>query len=150
MKTQILNHSLPFGAAALLAFGLFAPLTAQGGSRSGTIAGRRGGVYHREVSHTPGRVTASGSATLPDGRTASRSFVSQQTDTGRTTSARATGFNGRTATYDSTRTRTDTGYARQVSATGANGGTATKEITVSHQNGKVTRTVTTTATPGHP
>lgn len=146
MKIHALPRILATTALALAALSLV-PADAHARGRSTSVHGARGGYYQRQVSRTPGHLSASRSATLPDGRTAGRSVDSQRTDTGRTTSARATGFDGRTATYDATRTRTDTGYQRQVNATGPNGATASKQVDVSNQNGTVTRTVTRTATP---
>lgn len=134
-------------AAALLAVAFALPVDVQARSRSTTVQGARGGTFQRQVNHTPGNFSASGSARLADGRSASRSFSSQKTDTGRTTSARATGPNGKTASYDSTRVRTDTGYTRQVNVAGPNGGTGSKQVDVSRQNGTVTRTVNAAHTP---
>jgi hypothetical protein len=150
MKNKALNRFLAATAVALVAVGSFAPVEAFARGRSTTTYGSRGGVYHRQVSQSPGAFSASASAIAPNGKTASRSFSSQKTATGRTTSAQSTGFNGKNATYDSTRTKTETGYIRQASATGANGATAAKQVNVSNNNGSVTRTVSTTTTPPTP
>jgi hypothetical protein len=130
-----------------LALSLLVPVNADARGFSATRTGRNGGVYTRQVSQTPGHFSASGSATLPNGKSASRSFASQATETGRTTSATATGFNGKTATCGSTSTQTETGHTRSAQAVGPNGGTASKEINVSKENGVTTRTVTTATTP---
>lgn len=134
-------------ATALLAVAFALPVDVLARGRSTTVYGARGGTFQRQVNHTPGNFSASGSARLADGRSASRSFTTQRTDTGRTTGGRVTGFNGKTGTYDSTRTRTDTGYTRQVNVAGPNGGTGSKKVDVSRQNGTVTRTVAATHTP---
>jgi hypothetical protein len=150
MQTITFTRILTMAAAAVVVFTSLCPVEAcaRGGSR--TVTGSRGGVRHQQVSHTPGKFSASGSASLPNGKTASRSVVSQQTDMGRTTSAQRTGFNGKTATYDSNRTKTDSGYTRQIHASGKNGSTATKQVDVSKQDGTITRSVVTTTTPPTP
>lgn len=145
MKTK-LHRTFSAAGLAAAAFLTLATLSAAR-TRSTTVFGPRGGVYQRQVSHTPGHLSASGSATLPNGKTATRNVTSDRTDTGRTTSAQVTGFNGKTATYNSTRTNTANGYTRQATATGPNGGAATKTVDVSQQNGTITRSVTTTVTP---
>jgi len=154
MKNKQSVSSLPAlatsAAFVALALSLLVPLEASARGASTTRTGRNGGVYARQVSQTPGNFSASGSATLPNGKSASRSVTSQATDTGRTTSATATGFNGKTATYDSTSTKTDTGHTRSAEAVGPNGGTVSKEVDVSKQDGVTTRTVTTAATPAKP
>ena len=154
MKNKLSLTSLPTLAtsAAIVALGLsmLVPLEAQARGSSITRTGRNGGVYTRQVSQTPGNFSASRSATLPSGKSASRSVSSQATDTGRTTSATATGFNGKTATYNSTSTKTDTGHTRSAEAVGRNGATASKEVNVSKQDAVTTRTVTTAVTPDKP
>lgn len=135
------------GAAALGALVAMVPTQVQARGRTTVVHGSRGVVYQRHVEHVPGSVNASGSVTRPDGRTASRSFSTQKTDTGRVTSARATGFNGKTATYDASRMRTANGFERQVNATGPNGATASKHVSVAREGDTVTRTVTRTSTP---
>lgn len=132
---------------AVLALVLLAPVAAQAHGRSTTVHGPRGGLFQRQVNHAPGSFSASGSAVLADGRTASRSFSTQRTSTGRTTAAHVTGFDARSATYNSAHTRTDTGYTRQVNVAGPNGGTGAKQVEVSRQNGTISRTVTATHTP---
>lgn len=146
MKLHSLKCSFTAMAAALVAIGCLTPVEAHARGRSKTVEGPRGGVYQRQISRTPGNLQASGSATLPNGKSATRSLSRQKTDTGRTTSARAAGFNGKSATYDSTTTRTDTGHTRQVNATGPTGATAAKQINVSKQDGVVTRSVEKTVT----
>ena len=115
-------------------------------SFSSTVHGARGGVYQRDVAHSPGSFSASGSATLPNGKNASRSMSTQRTTTGRTTTAQATGFNGKTASYQSTRTDTETGYVREASAIRPRGTTAAKQIVVSNHDGTVSRSVHRTRT----
>lgn len=149
MKKTSFRH-LSFFLAASVVASLLAPATAEARGRNVTVQGTRGGMYQRQISKTPGHYSTNRSATLPDGRTASRSFDTQRTDTGRTTTARATSLQGQTATYDSSRTRTDTGYVRDVAITGPDGGNATKQVNVSKHGGTVTRTVSTSATPAHP
>jgi hypothetical protein len=148
MKNFLRIRSLS-AAAVMLATGFALTPAAHASGRSIVVHGPQGGVYQRQINRTPGNFSASGTATLPGGRTASRSFATQRTDTGRTTTAQATGFNGRSATCASTFTRTDNGYTRQATATGPAGGTASKQVTVTHVDGAVTRTVTTSATPPH-
>jgi hypothetical protein len=150
MKNRTLNWLITATAVAVVALGALSPIEAQARGRSTTVHGARGGIYQRQVSHTPGRFTASQSATLPNGKAASRSLSTQKTDTGRTTSAQAVGFNGKSATYDSTRNRTETGYTRNATAVGPNGATASKQVNVSTQDGNVSRTVTTTKMPPQP
>lgn len=134
-------------ATALLAVAFALPVDVLARGRSTTVHGARGGTFQRQVNHTPGNLSASGAARLADGRSASRSFATQRTETGRSTSGRVTGFNGKTGSYDSTRTRTDTGYTRQVNLAGPNGATGSKQVDVSRQNGTVTRTVSATHIP---
>ncbi len=147
MKTKILNRMPVSTMIAIAALVCLTPIEAQARGRSTTVKGPRGGTYQRQVNRTPGNISASSAATLPNGKTATRSLSSQKTATGRTTSAQATGFNGKTATYDSTRTKTETGYVRQANATGRNGGTSSKQVSVSKENGTITRNVTTTTRP---
>lgn len=146
MKNKSSHRFLTTTATALFAVGLLSPAAAHARGRSTTISGARGGVYHRQITQTPGNVSAASSATLPNGKTATRTLASGKTETGHTTSARVTGFNGKTATFDSTATKTDTGYTRQASSGGPDGATATKHVNVSRENGIVARTVTTTRT----
>jgi hypothetical protein len=150
MKNRTLNRLITVAAVAVVAFGALSPIEAQARGRSKTVHGARGGSYQRQVNHMPGHLTASKSATLPNGKTASRSLSTQKTDTGRSTSAQAIGFNGKSATYESTRSRTENGYTRHATAVGPNGATASKQVNVSSQDGNVSRTVTTTKTPPKP
>lgn len=168
-----------FSLAAALVVGSSLAPAALARSRAATVHGSRGATFQRQIDRHPGSftqttsvtnaagqtvsrslaahadpatgsLTASAATALADGRTASRSFDRQQTDTGRTTSARATGPNGKTAAYDSTTTRTDTGYTRQATATGPNGAAGSKQVTVSTQDGVTTRAVTKSSTPPQP
>lgn len=126
---------------------LFAPSLALAGSRSLTAYGPRGGVYHQQVSRSCGSLGYSDSFTRPNGQTASRSFNTQSTGSGRTTNAQATGYNGKSASYSSTRVDNPDGYTRQVEKNGPNGGSLSKQIVVTDTNGTVTRNVVTTKTP---
>lgn len=146
MKTLFSSRSSAFGL--LLASGLvLVPVVTHAGERRTVVQGPRGGVYQRQLSHTPGRSSVVGSVALPGGQTARRSLASTRTATGRTTSAQATGFGGGTATYDSTSTKTDTGYTRQATTVGPHGATTTKQVEVVRQGDTVNRTVTILPTP---
>ena len=163
-------------AVATVAFISLLPVDALARERSTHAAGPRNGTVDREVTRKPGKVdksttftspkgkvstrestrskdsetgtvTGASSTNLANGKTASSSFTSEKTDTGRTTTGEHTGFNGKTSTYDSTRTNTDNGFTRDVTKTGPNGGTLEKDITVSKEGNTVTRTETTTKTP---
>jgi hypothetical protein len=147
MKKRTLPRLLAFSAVAFVTGVALAPAPAYARGRSTVVNGPRGGHYQRQVSQSPGNFSASKSATLPNGKSASRNVTSQRIDTGRTTRAEATGFNGQSATYNSTTTRTETGFTRQANATGPQGGTASKQVTVVNENGVVNRTVTTAVTP---
>jgi hypothetical protein len=176
MKNKNSSRSLAAAATALIAFGLLSPLAAQARERSTQTTGPRGGTLDTQVTRTPGNFAkastytspsgkvstrnaartynpatgaASGSAstTLANGKTASSSFSSVKTDTGRSTTGQATGFNGQTSTYDSTKTNTANGFTRVATLTGPNGGTITKDVDVTKQDGSVTRTATVTKTP---
>ncbi len=150
MKNKILNRLLATTTLALITVVSLAPVEAHARGRSTTVNGSRGGTYNRQVNKSKGNVSASATATTPNGKTATSSLTSQKTETGRTTSAQATGFNGKTATYDSTRTKTENGYTREASAEGPNGGTVEKQVNVAKENGTVTRTVNTVKTPPTP
>jgi hypothetical protein len=140
--------SLHLKSASIAAFVIaLIPLTASAREHSTTVYGRRGGIYGRNVTHSPGYTSVNESAQLPNGKTATRTLTTEKTDTGRTTTAQATGFNGKTATFNSTRTNTAEGYTRQVTATGSNGASLSKQIDVSRENGTVSRNVTETITP---
>lgn len=147
MKTNSLHRLVSASALALAVGFALTPCDAHARSRSTKAQGPRGGTAQRDVTRTPGNLAVAGSATLPNGKTATRTLNSQKTETGRATSVRATGFNGATATYDSATTKTNTGFNRTATATGPQGATATKEVSVTTQGGTTTRTVTTTATP---
>ncbi|MBL9211535.1 MAG: hypothetical protein JNL92_13780 [Opitutaceae bacterium] len=147
MKTHTAHRLLRSVSLLALTAALFAPVSALARERTKTVQGSRGGTFQRQVTQTPGNLSASSSATLPNGKTASGNLTSQRTDTGRTTSAQATGFNGKTATYESTSTRTENGFTRQAEATGPKGGEAQKQVTVTRENGVVTRSATTTTSP---
>lgn len=146
MKRLLFSSRLAVPAGTLLVLTILTS-TAHAGGRSTVVHGSRGAVYQRHVHHTPGSFHASGSVTRRDGRTASRSFSTQATGTGRTTHARVTGFDGRSAAYDAWHTRTDHGFERQVSAIGPNGGSASKRVSVVREGGTTTRSVTRTRTP---
>jgi hypothetical protein len=176
MNNKMSFPSLATTALALIAFSLLSPVAAEARERSSQTTGPRGGTLDRDVDRTAGevdksatytspsgkvstrnatrttdratgKVTGSATTTLANGKTASSSFTSVKTDTGRSTTAQATGFNGKTSTYDSTKTKTADGFTRVATATGPNGGTVTKDVDVSKQDGTVTRTATITKTP---
>jgi hypothetical protein len=101
----------------------------------------------RQADRATGTVTGSAKTTLANGKSASSSYTSVKTDTGRTTTGQATGFNGKTATYNSTSTKTADGFTREATTTGPNGGSVTKDVDVTKQDGSVTRTVMVTKNP---
>jgi len=176
MKNHPRSSFVPVFVFAAATFISLLPVDALARERSTHGTGPRNGTVDREVTRKPGKVdksttytspkgkistreserskdaatgtgTGSSSTNLANGKTASSSFTSEKTDTGRTTTGERTGFNGKTSTYDSTRTNTDNGFTRDVTKTGPNGGALEKDITVSKEGNTVTRTETTTKTP---
>ena len=175
MNHHVSSRLFATSALALVAFGLLSPVT-HARERSREATGPRGGTLDTEITRTPGSVqksstytspagrvstrsaqrsydrstgTVTGSATthLANGQSASSSFTSVKTDTGRSTTGQVTGFNGQKSTYDSTLTKTSDGYTRDATLTGPKGGSVTKDVDVTKQDGTVTKTVTVSRNP---